>query len=125
MLPPDAPYGLRTGGTVDTAQLEPLRALCMASARVELTTPRTVMESIRLTRVGPAEIARYRDGISLNAPMIRVLDAVGLFDRSAPPAEGTEGRGTSVTIDLPVRRAALAAPPAPAAATETAAALPR
>ena len=89
VLPPDAPYGLRMGGTVDTAQLEPLRALCMASARVELTTPRTVMESIRLTRVGPAEIARYRDGISLNAPMIRVLDAVGLFDRSAPPAEGS------------------------------------
>lgn len=37
--------------------------------------------------------------------------------------DSTEGRGTSVTIDLPVRRAALAAPPP--AATETAAALPR
>ena len=37
--------------------------------------------------------------------------------------DSAEGRGTSVTIDLPVRRAALAAPPP--AATETAAALPR
>ena len=63
--------------------------LCRESARVELLTPRTVMESVRLTRVGPDEIARYRDGISLNAPMVRALDAVGLFDRKSPPGEGS------------------------------------
>lgn len=82
-------FGLRFGGTVDSARLDPLRTLCMASAKVELLTPRTLMESLRLTRVGPDEITRYRDGISLNAPTVRALSAVGLFDRTSPPTEGS------------------------------------
>jgi nitroreductase len=77
------------GATLDPARLEPLRTLCRESARVELVTPRTVMESIRLTRVGPAEIARHRDGIALNDLVPRVADAVGAFDRQHPPAEGS------------------------------------
>ncbi|KQO15479.1 hypothetical protein [Acidovorax sp. Leaf78] len=81
--------GLQVGGTVDAARLEPLRTLCWQSAQVELLTPRTMMESIHLTRVGPAEILRHRDGISLNAPFVRAMSALGLFDRSAPPAEGS------------------------------------
>lgn len=87
-LPPDAGFGLRLGGSVDPARLEPLRQLCWDSARVELGTPRTVMESMRLTRVGPAEIAANPDGISLNTPLLRAFDAVGLFDRTHPPAAG-------------------------------------
>ena len=62
---------VRFGATVEPARLEALRTLCWEAAQVELTTPRTVMESIRLTRVGPAEIARHRDGISLNSPLPR------------------------------------------------------
>ena len=89
VLPADLGYGLRMGGTVDAARLDPLRTLCKASAQVELLTPNTVMESVRLTRVGPSEIVQHRDGISLNAPMVRALDAVGLFDRANPPAEGS------------------------------------
>ena len=81
--------GVACAGTVDAARLEPLRTLCRDSARVELLTPRTVMESIKLTRVGPGEIAKHRDGISINAPFVRLLDAVGAFDRSNPPAEGS------------------------------------
>ena len=81
--------GVRFGGTVDAARIEPLRKLCWESARVELLTPRTVMESIQLTRVGPDEIARHRDGISVNTLVPRVADMVGAFDRSNPPAEGS------------------------------------
>ena len=77
------------GGTVDPARIEPLRTLCWESARVELLTPRTVMESVRLTRVGPEEIARHRDGISVNGLMPRLFDKLGLFDRSQPPTEGS------------------------------------
>ena len=77
------------GGTVDAARLEPLRTLCWESARTELLTPRTVMESVQLTRVGPAEIAQHRDGISLNGWLPRIASSVGAFDRSAPPLDGS------------------------------------
>jgi nitroreductase len=80
---------VRFGGTVDAAALPPLRTLCIESARVELSTPRTVMESLRLTRVGPEEIARHRDGISVNGAFPRLMAALGLFDRSQPPAPGS------------------------------------
>ena len=84
---------VRFGGSVETARIEPMRALCWESARVELLTPRTVMESVRLTRVGPAEIAQHRDGISINGWVPRIAAAVGAFDRSKPPAEGSTAYG--------------------------------
>lgn len=81
--------GVRAGGTVDPAQRDALRALCLASMQLELSTPATVMESVHLTRVGPSEILAHRDGISINAAVPRVAAAVGLFDRSAPPQPGS------------------------------------
>lgn len=89
--------GIQAGGTVDGAALGPLRELCWQSARVELLTPRTVMESVHLTRVGPGEILKHRDGISLNSPFLRAVDAVGMFDRKNPPAEGSEAYKTMMT----------------------------
>ena len=77
------------GSTLDTAQIAALRTLCWQSAKVELLTPRTVMESIKLTRVGPGEILQHRDGISINAMVPRLAAMVGAFDRSNPPAEGS------------------------------------
>jgi hypothetical protein len=82
---------VQTSGTVDAARVQPLRDLCWASAKVELLTPRTVMESVRLTRVGPEEILAHRDGISINGMVPRAAAAFGLFDRSQPPAEGSTG----------------------------------
>lgn len=84
---------VKWGATVDTATTERLRTLCWESARVELLTARTVMESVKLTRVGPAEISAHRDGISVNAWLPRIAAAVGAFDRSAPPAEGSSAYG--------------------------------
>lgn len=92
-----ATTGLRTGGTVDMAQIEPMRTLCWQSAQVELSTARTVMESIRLTRVGPTEILKHRDGISINGLMVRAIDALGMFDRSQPPAPGSESHKTMMS----------------------------
>jgi hypothetical protein len=77
------------GGTIDEPRLQALRELCWQSAKVELTTPRTMMESVKLMRVGPAEILQHRDGISLNEPMVRALSTLGVFDRSAPPPVGS------------------------------------
>jgi hypothetical protein len=79
--------GVRFGGTVDPARVAAMRQLCIDSARVELLTPRTVMESARLTRIGPKEIAQHRDGISINAFVPRLAAMVGAFDREQPPAE--------------------------------------
>ncbi len=59
--------------------LPALRTLCWESARVELLTPRTMMESIQLTRVGPGEILQHRDGISINSHFVRAVSALGML----------------------------------------------
>jgi hypothetical protein len=89
MLQAMASPRVRAGGTLESARVAALRQLCWDAAQVELLTPRTVMESIRLTRVGPQEIATHRDGISVNGLLPRMAAVFGAFDRSAPPAAGT------------------------------------
>ena len=46
---------------------------------IESHTPSTHMESVRLLRVGAAEIAKYRDGVSLSGPMFEFLKASGML----------------------------------------------
>jgi hypothetical protein len=77
------------GGTVAPDRLLAMRKLCWDAAQVELNTPRTMMESIRLVRVGPDEILQNRDGISINSPFVRALSALGMFDRTKPPEAGS------------------------------------
>lgn len=81
---------VRVGGTVTPADLVPLRELCVKSAQVEFLTPRTVLETLQLLRVGPDEILQHRDGLAINTWMARALSTIGLFDRSAPPEEGSQ-----------------------------------
>ena len=81
--------GVHFDASLDAARVARLRTLCWESARVELLTPRTVMESVRLTRVGPGEIALHRDGISINTLVPRIANAVGAFDREHPPEAGS------------------------------------
>jgi len=76
-------------GFVSTDQdgvLNQHRAIAAEAWRIELTTPRTVMESYRVLRVGTAEIEKYRDGLYILDPMVVLLNRVGLFDRSKAPA---------------------------------------
>lgn len=79
-------YAVRPGFASDPAALQLHRAVASEAWRIELATPRTVMESFRVLRVGPQEIAKHRDGLSLNAPVVRAMTAVGLFDRTQAPA---------------------------------------
>ncbi|MEO8656005.1 MAG: twin-arginine translocation pathway signal protein [Ramlibacter sp.] len=82
-----APWRFRTGFT-DATRLEALqrqRAIAKEAWRIELVTPRTILESYKVLRVGPSEIARHRDGLSINTPMVRALSALGLFDRTKAP----------------------------------------
>ena len=81
--------GVHFDASLDSARVARLRTLCWESAQVELRTPRTVMESVRLTRVGPDEIALHRDGISINTLVPRLASAAGAFDREHPPEPGS------------------------------------
>jgi hypothetical protein len=65
--------------------LQQHRAIASEAWRIELVTPRTIMESYKVLRVGPREIAQHRDGLSINTPMARAFAALGLFDRSKAP----------------------------------------
>lgn len=105
-----AGQAVRTGfvGSSQPELLQQHRRIAMEAWRIELVTPRTVMESIKVLRVGPTEIARHRDGISLNDPMVRALAAVGLFDRSKAPTPDD----TSTTTQIKDFNTNMAATPA-------------
>jgi hypothetical protein len=79
---------LQTGyvGLDQTQTLEQHRRIALQAWRIELTTPRTIMESFDVLRVGAAEIVQHRDGLSLTDPMAVALSKLGLFDRSHAPA---------------------------------------
>jgi hypothetical protein len=80
----------RTGISMsNTDKGRALAQLARDAWKIELETPHTMMESIELLRVGGSEIAKHRDGISISDPMLILLDKVGLFDRSTPPAPGS------------------------------------
>lgn len=93
-----APWPVRTGfvGAAQTEALQHHRAIARQAWRIELVTPRTIMESYRWLRVGPCEIAQHRDGLSINTPMVRALTALGLFDRSKAP--GSDDAATTGQI---------------------------
>jgi hypothetical protein len=84
-----APEYLKFAYTVDLDRQKSLRTLALNAARAEVGTPSTALESSRLTRIGPDEILRHRDGISLNNVMPRFAVAVGLFDRAKAPTVGS------------------------------------
>lgn len=82
-----APFSMRAGfaGSSQPDALQRHRAIAMEAWRIELVTPRTILESFKVLRVGPREIAEHRDGLSINTPMVRLLTTLGLFDRSKAP----------------------------------------
>ena len=82
------PNPLRLGfiGAEQADLLARHRAIAAEAWRIELTTPRAIMETYKVLRVGAAEIERYRDGLYVLDPMVVLLNRVGLFDRSKAPA---------------------------------------
>ncbi|MFP8835009.1 Acg family FMN-binding oxidoreductase [Hydrogenophaga sp. XSHU_21] len=86
-------------GVVTREQAEPfghLQRIAKEAWRIELTTPRTVLESLKVLRIGPRQIAEHRDGISINDPMLRVIDALGLVNRNVAP--GPDDQATTGQI---------------------------
>ena len=85
-------FGVVTSADPSMAQH---RDIALDAWRIEMSTARTLMESYKVLRVGPTEIAQHRDGLSMNTPMIRMLTALGLFDRtqaSAPDSMAIQGQ---------------------------------
>jgi hypothetical protein len=82
------PHPLRFGfvGPDNPDRLQQHRAVAADAWRIELTTPRTILESFKVLRVGAGEVAQHRDGLVIMDPLVVVLSKVGLFDRSQAPA---------------------------------------
>ena len=80
-------YPIRFGlvGLDQPDTLETHRAIAAEAWRIELTTPAKILETFKVLRVGAREIAKYRDGISINDPILSILVRLGLFDRSKAP----------------------------------------
>lgn len=80
--------GLRFGfaGTESPEVLARHRAIANDAWRIELVTPRTILESFKVMRVGAPEVAQHRDGLTLMEPTVVWLTRFGLFDRSKAPA---------------------------------------
>jgi hypothetical protein len=56
----------------DASKMQKMREITRLSYEIELTTPRTYLESAKLFRVGPSEIEQHRDGISITGMMPRI-----------------------------------------------------
>jgi hypothetical protein len=64
------------------------RSIAAEAWRIELSTERTVLESYKVLRVGAAEIAQHRDGVSLLDTMPVLMNRFCLLDRTHAPAPG-------------------------------------
>jgi hypothetical protein len=73
-------------GPDDAAAIERHRRIASEAWRIELVTPRTILESYRWLRIGTSEISAHRDGLSITSPMLVAMDRLGLFDRTKAPA---------------------------------------
>ena len=84
------------GATNDSARVAELRTLSLDAAKTEFGTERTMMESMRLLRIGPAEINQHRDGISINSPFVRMATTVGMVNRDEFPKPGSTANEQSI-----------------------------
>lgn len=78
-------FGVETGDKVTG-----IRDIARKAWFTELTTEAPMMESAHVLRVGTKEIDTHRDGITIDDPMLVLLDKVGLFDRSTMPAADSQ-----------------------------------
>jgi hypothetical protein len=80
-----SPFRVGFAGSDAPQMLAQQRRIALDAWRIELSTPRTMQESLDVMRVGAAEISQHRDGISLLDPMPVAMAKLGLFDRSQAP----------------------------------------
>jgi nitroreductase len=77
-------------GVEDGDKIAAIKAIAKAAWFNELTTEGPMMESVRVLRVGTAEIDAHRDGISIVNPFVVTIERLGLFDRTKMPAADSQ-----------------------------------
>ncbi|MBL8412969.1 MAG: hypothetical protein JNM42_00845 [Propionivibrio sp.] len=82
--------GTLAAPAADAERIVRIRSIAREAWRIELSTEPTMMESMRLLRLGGAEIDRYRDGITITSPLLVILAKTGLFDRNQFPASDSQ-----------------------------------
>ena len=75
--------GLTYGHTATPAETARMRDLVWRAWTREMATPAALAESVAVMRIGKAEIAQHRDGISIDGPLVPLLKAIGALDRKA------------------------------------------
>jgi hypothetical protein len=80
---------LLSGCETQPSTIERIKAITRRANEIELTTARTYLESAKLLRIGPDEINKHRDGISINSPMLRALSSLGIINRLEVPVTGS------------------------------------
>jgi hypothetical protein len=84
-----SPYNVRFGVEAGD-KIAAIREIAKAAWYNELTTEGPMMESVRVLRVGTAEIDAHRDGISIVNPFLVIIERFGLFDRTRMPAADSQ-----------------------------------
>ena len=81
--------------TAGAGRLAKLRRLASDALILEIRTPAKFAETIEVMRLGAAEIAEHRDGLSLNGPMMWWLRQFGMLSRGTlrDPASKSFGIG--------------------------------
>lgn len=76
------PTGVRADGTADPDRVAELAEITWQGHAVEMTTPATLTENVKLVRIGRTEIEADPDGIALGGPFLETLQLIGMLDRA-------------------------------------------
>ena len=90
------------GGTVETSRIEVLRDLSWRAHKIEMLTPRTLMESINLMRFGRAQVEANPDGINFSGIKYEFLYKSGIMTPSnmADPNSTVFAQGMDIFHNL-------------------------
>ncbi len=98
----DGGENLRIGSSNDSVRLAELRDLTWRAHVIEVTTPRTYLESVQLMRIGKAEIEANPDGIDIGGILPETLKHLGLLTRKtlADPQSSAFAQGMALYRDI-------------------------
>ena len=89
-------FGLAGGTDADAQRVAAIRDITRAAWHIEMTTEAPLMESMRVLRIGSREIDQYRDGIAITSPLVVLMSACGLFNRSQFPAPDSQATQSQI-----------------------------